>query len=67
MLEGWAKAVEGDAGAGLTQLRRGLDALKATGAELRLPFVLWTVAEVVAWPRSGRSIGEHRQRVCVSE
>ncbi|MGB6946175.1 MAG: BTAD domain-containing putative transcriptional regulator [Bryobacteraceae bacterium] len=46
MLEGWAKAVEGDAGAGLTQLRRGLDALKATGAELRLPFYYGLLAEV---------------------
>ena len=51
MLEGWAKAVEGDAPAGLTQLRRGLDALKATGAELRLPFYYGLLAEVccMAW------------------
>ena len=46
MLAGWANAVEGDAGAGLTQLRRGLDALKATGAELRLPFYYGLLAEV---------------------
>ena len=46
MFAGWAKAMEGDAGAGLTQLRHGLDALKATGAELRLPFYYGLLAEV---------------------
>ncbi len=46
MLEGWAKAVEGDTAAGLMQLRHGLDALKATGAELRLPFYYGLLAEV---------------------
>jgi DNA-binding SARP family transcriptional activator/predicted ATPase len=46
MLQGWAMAVEGDAASGLLQLRKGLDALKATGAELRLPFYYGLLAEV---------------------
>ena len=46
ILEGWAIAVEGDPPAGLTRLRHGLDALKATGAELRLPFYYGLLAEV---------------------
>jgi predicted ATPase len=46
MLAGWATAVEGDTAAGLVELRHGLDALKATGAELRLPFYYGLLAEV---------------------
>jgi predicted ATPase len=46
ILAGWATAVEGDTTAGLVQLRHGLDALKATGAELRLPFYYGLLAEV---------------------
>ncbi len=46
ILAGWATAVEGDATAGLSRLRRGLDALRATGAELRLPFYYGLLAEV---------------------
>ncbi len=46
ILEGWATAVQGDPDAGLTMLRQGLEALKATGAELRLPFYYGLLAEV---------------------
>jgi DNA-binding SARP family transcriptional activator len=46
ILEGWATAAEGDPLAGLTHLRHGLDALKATGAEVRLPFYYGLLAEV---------------------
>jgi DNA-binding SARP family transcriptional activator/predicted ATPase len=46
ILAGWASAVEGDAANGLAQLRHGLEALKATGAELRLPFYYALLAEV---------------------
>jgi DNA-binding SARP family transcriptional activator/predicted ATPase len=46
ILAGWATAVEGDTAAGLLQLRAGLDAFKATGAELRLPFYYGLLAEV---------------------
>jgi predicted ATPase len=46
ILAGWATAVEGDAGAGSVQLRHGLDTLRATGAELRLPFYYALLAEV---------------------
>ena len=45
ILAGWATAVEGDTAGGLVQLRHGLDALKATGAELRLPFYYGLLAE----------------------
>jgi DNA-binding SARP family transcriptional activator len=46
ILAGWAAAVEGDPSAGLVRLRHGLDQLKATGAELRLPFYYGLLAEV---------------------
>jgi len=46
ILAGWATAVEGDLTAGLSQLRQGLDALRATGAEIRLPFYYGLLAEV---------------------
>ena len=46
ILEGWAIGVEGDPTAGAMQLRHGLEALKATGAELRLPFYYGLLAEV---------------------
>ena len=45
ILAGWATAVEGDPPAGLDRLRQGLDALKATGAELRVPFYHGLLAE----------------------
>lgn len=48
ILAGWATAVEGDAPVGLGQLRRGIDALQATHAELRLPFYYGLLAEVCA-------------------
>lgn len=42
---GWAIAVEGEAAAGLAQIRRGLDSLKAVGSELQLPFYYGLLAE----------------------
>lgn len=48
ILEGWATAVQGASAPGLAQLRHGLDELKATGAELRLPFYHGLLAEVYA-------------------
>jgi DNA-binding SARP family transcriptional activator/predicted ATPase len=44
---GWAVGIEGDTTAGLARLRQGLDELKATGAELRLPFYYGLLAEVL--------------------
>jgi predicted ATPase len=46
ILLGWATAVEGNTPDGLAQLRHGIDALKTTGAELRLPFYYGLLAEV---------------------
>ena len=46
ILAGWATALEGDPAAGLVQLRHGIDALRATGAELRLPFYYALLADV---------------------
>jgi predicted ATPase len=46
MLEGWAIGVERDPAAALAQFRHGLDALRATGAELRLPFYYGLLAEL---------------------
>jgi predicted ATPase len=46
ILAGWAAAAAGDTAGGLVQLRNGLDALRATGAELRLPFYYGLLGEV---------------------
>jgi len=46
ILAGWATGMEGDTAAGLMQLRRGLDTLRSTGAELRLPFYYGLLAEI---------------------
>jgi DNA-binding SARP family transcriptional activator/predicted ATPase len=48
ILAGWARTFEGDAEAGVAQLRHGLNLLKATGAEIRLPFYLGLLAEACA-------------------
>ena len=48
ILAGWARSAVGDTEAGLEQLRRGIEALKATGAELRLPFYHGLLAEACA-------------------
>ncbi|HTM51046.1 MAG TPA: AAA family ATPase [Bryobacteraceae bacterium] len=48
ILTGWAAALQGDAAGGLAGLRAGLDALKSTGVELRLPFYYGLLAEVCA-------------------
>ena len=46
ILAGWATALEEKSEAGISQLRHGLDALKSTGGELRLPFYYGLLAEV---------------------
>jgi predicted ATPase len=51
IVAGWALAMEGDAESGMARLRRGLDSLKATGAEVRLPFYHGLLAEVCALAR----------------
>jgi predicted ATPase len=43
---GWATGMDGDTTAGLARIRHGLDALKATRAELRLPFYHGLLAEI---------------------
>jgi predicted ATPase len=45
---GWAAVVAGDRTAGLARLRAGLDLLKNTGAEIRLPFYYGLYAEASA-------------------
>ncbi|MFN0121813.1 MAG: serine/threonine-protein kinase PknK [Blastocatellia bacterium] len=45
ILHGWALTGEGDAAAGVAQLRTGLDAYRATGAEFCLPWFLSFLAE----------------------
>jgi len=46
ILAGWARAMEGNAGEGLAQMRCGLERFRATGAEIRLPFYLGLLAQV---------------------
>ncbi len=48
ILAGWAHAMAGEPEAGLAQLRYGLDALRATGGEVRLPFYHGLLAECCA-------------------
>ncbi len=55
IVTGWATAAEGSVAQGLTQLREGLVALRALGAELRLPYYFALLAETLG--RAGR-IGE---------
>lgn len=43
---GWATGMDGDTTAGLARIRHGLNALKATQAELRLPFYHGLLAEI---------------------
>jgi DNA-binding SARP family transcriptional activator/predicted ATPase len=45
VLTGWAAAAEGDAAAGLDQLREGLEGLRLSGAELRVPYYFALLAE----------------------
>jgi predicted ATPase len=48
IVAGWARAMEGEPEAGVADLRHGLNALRATGAELRLPFYYGLLAEACA-------------------
>ena len=66
IVAGWATAMEGNTTEGVAQLRHGLESLKATGAELRLPFYLWASGGSLwsGWPIE-RSARKHCQRVCV--
>jgi DNA-binding SARP family transcriptional activator len=55
IVAGWATAMEDDPQRGLTQLRQGLELLKSTGAEIRVPFYHGLLAE--AFARNG-NMGE---------
>jgi predicted ATPase len=44
-MQGWARAAPGQDEEGMAQIRRGLAALRATGAALRLPYYLALLAE----------------------
>ena len=46
IMRGWALAMQGHGAEGLTQLRQGLDAYRATGAEFQRPHFLGMLAEV---------------------
>ena len=46
IIRGWALAMQGQGAEGLTQLRQGLDAYRATGAEFQRPHFLSMLAEV---------------------
>jgi DNA-binding SARP family transcriptional activator/predicted ATPase len=48
VVTGWAMAAEGDAAAGLIQLRDGLDEMRRVGAEIRLPYYFAMLAETLA-------------------
>src|SRR5262249_19875725 len=46
IMRGWALAMQGQGAEGLTQLRQGLDAYRATGTEFERPHFLSMLAEV---------------------
>ena len=46
MFEGWARTREGELDEGMAEMRRGVAAQLATGAELGGPYWLWLLAEV---------------------
>jgi class 3 adenylate cyclase/predicted ATPase len=46
MFEGWARTLDSELDDGMAQMRRGLAAQLATGAELARPYWLWLLAEV---------------------
>jgi predicted ATPase/class 3 adenylate cyclase len=46
LMRGWALAMQGQGAEGLTQLRQGLDAYRATGTEFQRPHFLSLLAEV---------------------
>jgi DNA-binding SARP family transcriptional activator len=48
IVAGWAAAFEDDPPAGLARLRNGLEMLRSTGAEIRLPFYYGLLSEVCA-------------------
>ena len=52
IITGWAEAAEGGVGDGLARIQQGLDAFRALGAELRLPYYLSLLAETLT--RAGR-------------
>jgi TOMM system kinase/cyclase fusion protein len=54
MLKGWALAQEGDLAEGIAQMRHGLAAQLATGAELARPYWLCLIAE--AYLKSGAAL-----------
>lgn len=45
ILTGWAEAAEGNAAAGLVQLRDGIEQMRRLGAELRMPYYFKLLAE----------------------
>jgi predicted ATPase len=63
ILAGSAQSAEGYPEAGLARLREGLDALKATGAQVRLPFYHGLLAQACA--RAGRA-GEALAHVSIA-
>ena len=62
-----ARAMLGDPYAGLSRLRQGLDSLKATRAEIRLPFYYALLAKVCAFAgHHGEAIANNIQCVRIS-
>ena len=53
ILRGWALAVQGQGAEGMAQMRQGLAAWRATGAELRRPYFLALLAE--AYGKAGQA------------
>ena len=54
ILRGWALAMQGQAAEGIAQMRQGLAAWQATGAEVIRPYYLGLLAEAYGQDRAGR-------------
>jgi predicted ATPase len=54
IVSGWARARQGESGEGLKDLQRGIDGLKQTGAQLRLPLYYSLLAEAYDLDRQPR-------------
>ena len=56
VLEGWARAVQGEATEGMTQIQHGLQEFRKTGAALVLPYFLGLFADTYAQKSQGEGL-----------
>ena len=57
VLEGWARAAQGEAAEGITQIQHGLQEFRKTGAALALPYFLGLFADAYAQKSQAEGLG----------